>query len=1590
MMPNGMGGNNMNMPNASMQRAQNGNAQQQLHAVIMEHLRASLQQLPPGWQQTFDIRERASRIMQMVTMLRNLDNSMQKCLNIAENWEFKTITQCQSKEHYFAQWDQKFAEITRKRQMQASQNGLGMPQQNNMGNMHNMGMQQNGGINSMGGMNMNNFNGMGMNMPNAGMGMPNQMNMGQQGGFPQHLQRQMQPSPMPPQNQQQPQNGSIDPSALTRNPQMQNHMPNQMSQPNQQQQQRQQQNMNPGQGGPPNGPSDNEVKQLARRMHDSTSEEQKNQIRAQFLSNMTEQQRQQARQQNMDPLARFFMQRARANLLKARQQGGQNGIMAMGANMQQNPSQSGQQPNFDFSSMMGQQANAIKSQESGGEVVPASNNNSNNNNNNVMQQGGNNQQQMMNFGQNGGGNPQMANNMQFAAMQEKQKREQMARQNHMAKQQALAQQNQLRGQPGGLNAPNALNGGQVNSPAMNMNMLNRPTFPPGQTTPSTPHQNQNQNQNMHSQPPQTPSTGANQLQQHHQNMLNQNQMGQENLHQQFLSGLNPESRAKLATLNPEQVNVLMQKFAAQRQSAMAPPGGQPNGQNMGMNMGGQPMHNQAMMGNAVPGFNSQPPPNQQGHMEPQAGLQQKLQQQQNAQLKQKAMDSRPFPKQVLQTLSLSVPEHVNSWGKLRQHIVQNQSVLPQELMGKLSAMQNQWFDTHPEELKQAVEQIKRMIHAQNVQRQGQQGPQGMPMPNGQAPQAQMVAPPAQMQQQQRPPSQAPDNIPLEHINKIREKWPQARNMTDDQIREQMRKTRANQMQQQANADMQQQQNLKNAQMNANMQRAQQMMGNGAQGQQNQQSAPQRQSGQQPQGQGQKRGNSDDVVEIPNPNAQAAQQQQQQPSQMQQSQQQNQHNMPPMPNVGGLKTREEIMAMPAEQREAYKRKMQEIQALRKAQIGIGANQPNAPRQVPQQGQQQPSTPQVQQQQQPQQNGAQNQPPANVQQELYKIRGIYAKVQSEFTKGPEVQLDPPHRQKAQELLRKLWPIAQTLDKTLLAGHRAFGEDRIKEAIKIKHIILQNAADANGTIKDYLGVSVETLMHFERFIGEYLKELKARQQAQNQPQAQGGQADAGKQAQANTQPAAQQPKPAQQPQGKQTPTTQQQKGQAQPPLNRKNSSQHARKASQNKAPPAPTDDTKKFDWSGTPTPHGVPKYDPGRTELTADKLKFPPPKKRKTTDSQSSTPAAQTGTPASPQVTSGPKRESPEQVRKMPAPMPEPEKPRFSCEEPFCFASAATQGFESEEALRKHMDEEHKTIEDPFKFLVETVDQRLTAMGVDQDGIKLPQQKSKAQTAARRPPAAQKVADRKAAGAATANATPALKAESATPATPASAGKGRAGVAATPVGKKAGEAEAKEQAREGDKTLYDSLVEQLGIEPPANQPAIAAPSTAGAASRAVEEDPFLFSLSEALGPNPTARNQLSAMDLDEPFDFDAWCSNDFRDLDLGVPREPLALTASDSDASPQLTPSSSIASQSTGEINISEAQRLKMVFEWDPSGNGDTAVPEKLRQMALSDGSVEGGAGEGDKWDWSGDGASWDEIFGMDVDGDHGFAAAFGGAT
>jgi hypothetical protein len=168
------------------------------------------------------------------------------------------------------------------------------------------------------------------------------------------------------------------------------------------------------------------------------------------------------------------------------------------------------------------------------------------------------------------------------------------------------------------------------------------------------------------------------------------------------------------------------------------------------------------------------------------------------------------------------------------------------------------------------------------------------------------------------------------------------------------------------------------------------------------------------------------------------------------------------------------------------------------------------------------------------------------------------------------------------------------------------------------------------------------------------------------------------------------------------------------------HARKTSSaTKPPPAPTEN-RTFDWG---TGAGLPKYD-GRNELTPDKLKFPPSKKRKAGgDSAASTPVAAAGTPtataaspaqATPSATAvvttaatKAKSASPEQPKKTKTPsvtastLAAPvtthrQEKKFRCTDSLCASTHL--GFDTEDELAQHVKIQHEAIGLPLDFLLE----------------------------------------------------------------------------------------------------------------------------------------------------------------------------------------------------------------------------------------------------------------------------------------------------
>lgn len=1287
-------------------------------------------------------------------------------------------------------------------------------------------------------------------------------------------------------------------------------------------------------------PTQPEIQEIAARMMGSLTEDKKTMLRNNVIKSMNEQQRQQVSASKRDPLVQFIMGKAREEALKRRAQanGGQqqpNMQMnnAAGTNMAQSASQQGN--NFDFTAIMGQQANAMKLAESGNEVVPASNNPNNVFNGQMNPQngppGGINPAMLANG--NGQGGSQIPHNvtreqMQIAVMQkERQRQEQMrANANNAAARNQAMQQAQLHGQ--NMGAQNALNGAAGGSPAMTM--LNRPIQPPGSQTPNTPQQPnrapnmQQQNQQQQGQPS---GNGTNALMQHHQSMLNRNNSGvniqavlgslpqyaifQIPQAQNIIRTMPPPIIDKLRATPEEAVPNFIKQWAAtqqrRNQNASMQMGGAQGGNQPGMNAtpNGMPDMNmqQAMMAQNQPqmpqGMNpAQMQARMQQHQLQHQQHQQQLQQRQSAipqmpanmleqlppALKQQAMLSRPFPQPVPQQLGIAVPPNLRTWGQLKAHIDSHSTVLQPGTLQRFNAMIGKWFNEHPEEFQAGVKLVILQRQQQQQQQQQQQGQNAgqamnpnnnMGMPNGAghvgAPTAQMMQPNPQLQQQSgvvggqqaglgqgalRVPPQQPINP--QEIAMFRQRITGAHNMNDDEIRGLIVETRKRGFVDQSNA-------LKQVQMQNQLSQ----MSAGA----NQQTKPNRTPGQianeqmaaNQQQAGQKRAQpptmaNDDVMEIPNPNTQ-----QQMPT-----------NKARPAGAQLPMSKQQLENLGPDQQDQLKKR---YESLRQANAGARPMKGGVPS-----GAQVPGGPQ----------------PSDIKPPHVDTDAVLSRLYQEVNhaKGPPIQQEPSVVESITHVLRKIYKTYSQIDKLFGTALRLpeFTEDRIKQLMRAKIMVYHNWNPETDNIKGHMSLSLNNAMFAQKIVGEFLRDMsqaKARgqlnQQFAQQAQNQGQQQHQQQQLSAIAKSAA-----------------------AQAPAMEKTGSKHGRKASSSSRPPPAPTDNKSFDWGvGVASPHGIPKYESGGSQLTPDKLKFPPNKRRRTGQPESAegTPAGQTGTPsgASPGV-NGVKSNSPEALRKaqMQARVEaeERDKKRWKCTKDAACEASIT-GFETEQELKRHFDSVHAEIENPLQFLLDSAAETL---GVDLDGKPLPGKGAeKAKPGARLAPPKASAMKRET------SLTPAIKQEARTPAgqAPAIATPGSGNKAAVKPGAKSATV-----AANADKpmSLHNTIADKVGY-----QPVIVADSDA--IPGALSDDQLWAEISSTVAAG------ISSF---EPFNFDG--TTGAKAIDWGLRPE----DAAGATISPETTPTSTSASLNS---DVSSNDQLRINFEWDAFGNGDVAVPEML---------------------------------------------------
>ncbi|KXL49995.1 MAG: hypothetical protein FE78DRAFT_253561 [Acidomyces sp. 'richmondensis'] len=909
-------------------------------------------------------------------------------------------------------------------------------------------------------------------------------------------------------------------------------------------------------------------------------------------------------------------------------------------------------------------------------------------------------------------------------------------------------------------------------------------------------------------------------------------------------------------------------------------------------------------------------------------------------LRQRAMDLRTFNRDMLAQLGVQVPPEIQQWGRLKQWVIQSQNSLSKDTLNKINQLQHQYFAGRQDELNAAIMELKQQI---NIQRQHQQQASSGATPNvgrvnGQAPPAQMVpraqAPQPGLGQQILNAQQGPNQVhggrmlqpprepTLEEARAVRQRLDTTFAGTDEEFRQAYwHKIRTDYAQNFTR--MQQQEALRNAQaqrLSQNIINGQAAGGPSRQIQNIAQSTVQHIKGQKRSAQPTNSGG-DDVVEIPDPNAPASRQplpppiqtqQQQQKQEQQQGQQmatalmmankgQHLQGTPFFANMSPA-NQEKVLNMSEEERKKLHLVMKEQRktredALRKVQMGITnpqqmAGQYKQQQQVPvpllQQRQQGPGLPS-----QALQGGDRNKPLGQE-----RVQAILLEVQQENPKGRPVHIDELGRRTA---IARLQQLSQGLDKIALTWvvAPAYLEQKVRATIKARVQVSQNWDSKAGTIKNFLSLTPSQLNEHQQAMQSYIADLKQFKGAQGVPvhanenmQQQQQLLQQSSQPQANARSASAAGKAPQQAQS----------------LGRTPSQQgHNRRASSSKAPPAPTEN-KSFDWVTT-RPDGVPKYDSGRTELTPDKLKMPPNKKRRTgqADSQDSTPLGQVGTPVagtgSPSV--GNKvAPSPEQgIRKSAQPMKqeagdlerdELQKLRFKCREPLCEASI--KGFESEEELRKHAEAHHRPVKDPLEFLL---DSAASALGVDVDDQILDPVTKMGNTA---------IATQAKPAVAKKQTPAAIKQE-----------------VATPIGKSLNTSSTVPAAKE--KTLREEIEEKMGIKSTCDAgPSAVSSGPPGHLASVSDDDPFGFA--ELL--------QTTLAGADDSFDFAG-------SLTGGVTNDWSILPQADPllDSSPELTPSDGTASHASSDI--SQSERLRINLTWDPFGNGDTQVPETLGALA-----------------------------------------------
>ncbi|KAH9883897.1 hypothetical protein F4778DRAFT_800612 [Xylariomycetidae sp. FL2044] len=1103
--------------------------------------------------------------------------------------------------------------------------------------------------------------------PNA-MQMPRGVGQQPQPGF-QHLQ-QMQASPMPQQLQQA---GMGNTGGLPMNP----------NRPGMQMGMRPQMPQAPMLNLPPQERA--KVSQLATAKMNQMSEQQKNQIRMMVQTRMPPQQMAQLQQEGIDP-AMWWIQN---QIVQAHRQpaGANQAAMQMQAQQQQRPmNQAGQQvqaPNGEFGpfsnveSIMNQQKAGLMAQEAGQMVVPASNG-----------PGRNATPQPMGAGQNPNGGPSQQGiphqmGKQFNLPQAQQLKMDQIAANTQAQIRAQAQAKQMQGQPGGINGAGAVS----QSPAMNT--LNTPM----RRTPVGGGQVEGQAQTGQAIGPMGQSFDPrfNQVNQRPPMGVNAS-INRTQVLNTILASMPPETRSQFMGLPADKMPDLLMQYQAQLQAARS--------------SGQMPGHPQTQVGQFGPGNSMAqyapmntpgPQPNQPMGMNAQQNqmlLQQQLNRLRNnvsgqglSQTPADAnalMDAMDVPQKVMENLRNQsypdIPAEVKKWAQLKQWMLQKPQGM--SVVTQLQTFQNMQFQSF---LRRAQHMPQQGIPQHNMPQQNmpQQSMPRQNVPQQDLPQQNMLRQGSHAsngQTQGQTPQPNPNSnlagptpaaftglsvTPQElQTAKAHERF---KGLPDDQVRKMIIGMKM--------------QTLKSRQMQA--QAGQHPMQAGAANiSGSTQPAAGTNTPQQQQNVGGANGNPPD-------SAASARDNFSQDKRPQQTVQAPTATAPTAPPKKGVKRASaddvvEVSQPPPQQPQATATASRPIHQLTQQQIAALSPEQRVRYEAALRSSKQ-SAP----------GGAMHDSP-----ELARLRQIGQEEQSAGQREQlqEISTSPEQYQEMAQKNRELAVMLNKIGRVLTRWYISTRDDaRARQFFKERLRLIKQFSDGEKmtTVKEKLSLPSEHLDSIRHMLETMLKDLSTSAswtQQMRRPNAQQGPSETTTQ-RGSSGPAAI------------PPTTQQ------TPLNAANlekqtqalSKIHQRSSSRGgQAPAAPTTSQPPFSL-GSPSPAGNPIYG-NKPGVTQENLQLPFPKKRKTGSGMAS------GGPSgnsSPQV---PKMSSPDMAkRQAPQKHGAPPQPQFRCPEMNCEGNSI--GFATEEAQRRHMEEEHiKPSQDPLQYLKESL---ALGLGLDENG-------------------------------------------------------------------------------------------------------------------------------------------------------------------------------------------------------------------------------------------------------------------------------------